>query len=211
MKCPNRLCSGVCTVATLRNAQGWDGACPSRGETSALRARGFSIFVVWGACAAGGRWGPVRGCAPPRPPLHSPRTTPLGFPSSVTVRGLRVFCCGSFLASLGDLPSRRAMPSAAFVLHEKFSAVWTSQTEGLHLLLYPGLQSDVKRGTGLTPLLFPGQGANCCRGRRHKEPKPTRRRGSYAAAPGKPYLSVRVEQGVLRGGCKGGREGGEAP
>ena len=23
LKCPNRLCSGVCTVATLRNAQGW--------------------------------------------------------------------------------------------------------------------------------------------------------------------------------------------
>ena len=169
-------------------------------------------FLLFGAPARRAADGGLLGAAPLRGPLCTPpRTTPLGFPSSVTVRGLRVFCCGSFLASLGDLPSRRAMPSAAFVLHEKFSAVWTSQTEGLHLLLYPGLQSDVKRGTGLTLLLFPGQGANCCRGRRHKEPKPTRRRGSYAAAPGKPYLPVRVEQGVLRGGCKGGREGGAAP
>ena|GEM_PF-6171624 len=58
--------------------------------------RKLSIVVLLAACAAGGRWGPVRGCAPPRPPLHSPRTTPRGFPASIILRGLRVFCSGSF-------------------------------------------------------------------------------------------------------------------
>ena len=58
--------------------------------------RKLSIVVLLAACAAGGRWGPVRGCAPPRPPLHSPRTTPRGFPASIILRGLRVLCSGSF-------------------------------------------------------------------------------------------------------------------
>ena len=58
--------------------------------------RKLSIAALLAACAAGGRWGPVRGCAPPRPPLHSPRTTPRGFPASIILRGLRALCSGSF-------------------------------------------------------------------------------------------------------------------
>ena len=78
------------------------------------------------ACAAGGRWGPVRGCRPSEAPsalppddpaglvvsLHSHGLAPKGFPTSVIARGLRGLCSGSFLAPLGDLPPRRAMPSA---------------------------------------------------------------------------------------------------
>ena len=104
----------------------------------ALRARCFFCNLVWAACAAASLlaefWPPSRraadggllgAAAPPRPPLHSPRTTPLGlsyiphshglafkgFPTSDIPRGLRGFCCGSFLAALGDLPPRRAMPA----------------------------------------------------------------------------------------------------
>ena len=86
---------------------------------------GFSFYVVWAACAAGGRWGPVRGCRPSEAPsalppddpaglvvyLHSHGLAFKGFPTSNIPRGLRGFCCGSFLAALGDLPPRRAMPS----------------------------------------------------------------------------------------------------
>ena len=82
----------------------------------------------------GGRRGGLLGAAaPPRPPLHSPRTTPLGLvaslhshglafkglPYSAIPRGLRGFRSGSFLAALGDLPPRRAMPVCAFALHER--------------------------------------------------------------------------------------------
>jgi len=37
--------------------------------------------------------------------------------------GLRGFCSGSFLASLGDLPARRAMPSCAFALNKRLEDV----------------------------------------------------------------------------------------
>ena len=58
-----------------------------------------------------GQRGPVRGCAPPRPPLHSPRNTPLRELSiSVGRRGHASCAAGASFprgARSGDLPPRR--------------------------------------------------------------------------------------------------------
>ena len=51
------------------------------------------------------------------PPCIPPEAPRLGFPVSVIPRGLRGFCSGSFLAALGDLPARRAMPACGFTLN----------------------------------------------------------------------------------------------
>ena len=53
------------------------------------------------------------------PPCIPPEAPRWGFPTSDILRGLRGFRCGSFLASLGDLPARRAMPAFAFALDER--------------------------------------------------------------------------------------------
>ena len=53
------------------------------------------------------------------PPCIPPEAPRWGFPASDILRGLRGFCSGSFLASLGDLPARRAMPACAFALSER--------------------------------------------------------------------------------------------
>ena len=53
------------------------------------------------------------------PPCIPPEAPRWGFPVSTIPRGLRGFCFGSFLATLGDLPARRAMPTHAFALNEK--------------------------------------------------------------------------------------------
>ena len=81
--------------------------------------RKLSIVALLAACAAGGRWGPVRGCAPPRPPLHSPRTTPRGFPASIILRGLRVLCSGSFPPFGRVISLRAAQCHRALLLHMK--------------------------------------------------------------------------------------------
>ena len=102
-------------------------ACPLRGGLCALWARGLFFVLVWAACAAGGRWGPVRGCRPSEAPSALPPDDPAGLavyfhshgsafkglPYPTIPRGLRGFCSGSFLAALGDLPPRRAMPSTS--------------------------------------------------------------------------------------------------
>ena len=49
------------------------------------------------------------------------------------------------------------------------------------------------------------------RGRRHKEPKPTRRRGSCVAAPEKGKQLVRVGQRGASGGMQGGPRRGRSP
>jgi len=78
---------------------------------------GFSFHVVLAACAAGGKAGPVMGLRPLLgPPCLPPAAPPWGFPVSTIPRGLRGFCSGSFLAALGDLPARRAMPAHALAL-----------------------------------------------------------------------------------------------
>ena len=88
---------------------------------------GFSFSAVL-AASGGGRWGPVRGCRPSEAPsalppddpaglvayLHSHGLALRGFPYAVIPRGLRGLRSGSFLAALGDLPTRRAMPAHAF-------------------------------------------------------------------------------------------------
>ena len=80
---------------------------------------GLFLFVVW-AASGGGKAGPVMGLRPLLgPPCIPPEAPRLGFPASDISRGLRGYCCGSFLASLGDLPARRAMPLYAFALDER--------------------------------------------------------------------------------------------
>ena len=48
---------------------------------------------------------------------HSHGLALRGFPYSTIPRGLHGFGSGSFLAALGDLPARRAMPAHAFALN----------------------------------------------------------------------------------------------
>ena len=50
---------------------------------------------------------------------HSHGLALKGFPHPTIPRGLRGFRSGSFLASLGDLPARRAMPAQGFALNER--------------------------------------------------------------------------------------------
>ena len=95
---------------------------------------GAFLFLLFGPPARRAADGGLLGAAaPPRPPLHSPRTTPLGLsyiphshglafkglPYPSVPRGLRGFCSGSFLAALGDLPARRAMPACASALYAR--------------------------------------------------------------------------------------------
>ena len=97
--------------------------CPLRISFCALRARGLFFILVWAASGVG-KAGPVMGLRPLLgPPCIPPEAPRLGFPVSVIPRGLRGFCSGSFLAALGDLPPRRAMPACAFALREKPKAI----------------------------------------------------------------------------------------
>ena len=83
----------------------------------ALRAQKLFFALYLGRLRGGRQGGAGYGASPPsRPPLHPPRSTPLRISKTLFLRGLRGLCCGSFLASLGDLPPRRAMPSCAFAL-----------------------------------------------------------------------------------------------
>ncbi len=112
-------------------------ACPLKGGLCALRAQGLSFSSIW-AASGGGRRGPVRGCRPSEAPSALPPDDPAGlvvyphshgvalkgFPDPTIPRGLRGFRFGSFLAALGDLPARRAMPACAFALNERTGDVW---------------------------------------------------------------------------------------
>ena len=81
----------------------------------------FLIISVLAACAACGKAGPVMGLRPLlSPPCIPPEAPRWGFPASDISRGLRGCCSGSFLAPLGDLPARRAMPACDFALHASF-------------------------------------------------------------------------------------------
>ena len=83
--------------------------------------------VVW-AASGEGKAGPVMGLRPLLgPPCIPPEAPRLGFPVSAIPRGLRGFCSGSFLAALGDLPARRAMPACAFALNERTGDVWLAE------------------------------------------------------------------------------------
>ena len=87
------------------------------GMFCALQARGLFLFCCLGRLRRG-QGGAGYGAAPPsRPPLHPPRSTPWGFPVIAGRRGPRGYCCGSFLAALGDLPPRRATPAHTFALN----------------------------------------------------------------------------------------------
>ena len=88
---------------------------------------GFSFYVVW-AASGGGKAGPVMGLRPLLgPPCIPPEAPRWGFPASDILRGLRGFRSGSFLAALGDLPARRAMPACAFALNERTGDVWLAE------------------------------------------------------------------------------------
>ena len=145
------LCGGCpCAAGILRNALEGNGEGKGKGEGEglglwdkifvALRARGLFRCSLFGPPARRAADGGLLGAAaPPRPPLHSPRTTPLGFPYSTNRQissaltsdnpvGLSNFCQPARAARLllrelpslrsGDLPARRAIPSFAFSLPE---------------------------------------------------------------------------------------------
>ena len=92
-------------------------------ERSVLSPAGtevFSLLLFWPPARRAADGGLLGAAAPPRPPLHSPRTTPLGFRSSpfpglafkgfpyfAILRELRGFCSGSF-PSFGRVISLRA-------------------------------------------------------------------------------------------------------
>ena len=58
---------------------------------------GFSFSVILAACAAGGKAGPVMGLRPLLgPPCIPPEAPPFRLSMTLGLRGLRVFCCGSF-------------------------------------------------------------------------------------------------------------------
>ncbi len=121
------------------------------GVVCALRARRlfFSLFLPPAQRAAEG--GLLGAAAPPRPPLHSPRTTPLDFRISpllrVSLQGLSIFrhCARAARPLLrelpspwsGDLPARRAMPSAGAALSTSFGVsgwlgVWLLRKFGMY-------------------------------------------------------------------------------
>ena len=71
------------------------------------------------------------------PPCIPPEAPRWGFPVSTIPRGLRGFCSGSFLASLGDLPARRAMPAYAFALNEKSTPYEARLLVGFNFFMSP--------------------------------------------------------------------------
>ena len=115
----------------------------------ALRARGLFFIVVW-AASGGGKAGPVMGLRPLLgPPCIPPEAPRLGFPVSAIPRGLRGFCSGSFLAALGDLPARRAMPAFVVALDERPGASgWLYGVSEMTVIV--GERLVVVRGCGLT-------------------------------------------------------------
>ena len=104
------------------------------------------LFMLFGPPARRAADGGLLGAAaPPRPPLHSPRTTPLGFPYSTNrqvssaltsdnpvglssvhqpARAARLLLRELPSLRSGDLPARRAIPSAAFALHKSCGDVY---------------------------------------------------------------------------------------
>ena len=116
----------------------------------------FPFYVVWAACAAGGRWGPVRGCRPSEAPSALPPDDPAGpsifhqsprFPtapatgrfhwlsnSHQSARAARLLLRELPSLRSGDLPARRAIPSPAFALHKSCGDVYLF--EGLFAVLY---------------------------------------------------------------------------
>ena len=130
----------------------------------------FSFFGgAWAACAAGGRWGPVRGCRPSEAPSALPPDDPAGlvvsfhshglarkgFPYPTIPRGLRGCRCGSFLATLGDLPARRAMPVCACALNTRPKGAWSTVWESLGWRQAAG-KSTLRRRTLVFNMVF------CC-------------------------------------------------
>ena len=99
-----------------------DFASPARDlRFSALWAQDSAARLSFERLPGTGQRGPVRGCAPPWPPLHSPRNTPqetFQFPSGH--EGNASPAAGASLtrsARSGDLPPRRvnAIPRSRFV------------------------------------------------------------------------------------------------
>ena len=252
-----------------------------KGGFCTLRVRGLFFILIW-AASGGGRWGPVRGCRPSEAPsalppddpaglvvsLHSHGLAPKGFPTSVIARGLRGLCSGSFLAPLGDLPPRRAMPSApsrlirrrlytnlayvsASFLDDAAPGNSQSLPEKQRCLLY--VACTTRFGGSCAPVDFFGHNRNTTsktkvllRKVTFSSSLPASQRlltanemhllshsrqnlalalrgaeGDRRAQRGSSRSKSRAAlvewwkrenpSGVLRGGCKGGREGGAAP
>ncbi len=123
----------------------WERACPLEWDFCCPCGHGSFFFVLYLGRLRGERRGGLLGAAaPPRPPLHSPRTTPLGFPysanrqitsalTSVKPFGFSICRMPARAARLllrelpslrsGDLPARRAMPAFAFSLNVSLKTV----------------------------------------------------------------------------------------
>ena len=139
---------------------------PFEREFFALQDGRFSAFVLLAACAACGKAGPVMGLRPLLGPLASPPKHPL-----------QVFNCRGFARAArlvlrelpalrsGDLPARRAMPSAisaliGYCLYRRARGI-RSNPLNCRLCVALGLGSAGNEGMSV---LFPGQGASCWRG-----------------------------------------------
>ena len=86
------------------------------------------------------------------PPCIPPEAPRWGFPVSTIPRGLRGLCSGSFLATLGDLPTRRAMPACAFALNEGQGAShWLLEVTGMAAGYWerPAVMKGLNFGSGL--------------------------------------------------------------
>ena len=109
---------GYCALRSIRLAAG-EGkrACPLGQDLCRPAGTGLILWFLFGPPARRAARGPVRGCRPSeapsalppddpagfsishrpsKPHQHSLRPILLGFPTSVSPRGLRAFCCGSF-------------------------------------------------------------------------------------------------------------------
>ena len=107
------------------------------------------------------------GASPPsRPPLHPPRSTPLQiFNYRAFARAARLLLRELPSLRSGDLPARRAMPSAisaliGYCLYRRARSI-RSNPLNRRLCVALGLGSAGNEGMSV---LFPGQGASCWRG-----------------------------------------------
>ncbi len=96
-----RLRGGGCACAArdcaVRRNGKWEGLAIATGFLSPCGHGGFSLFVVWAACAAGGKAGPVMGLRPLLgPPCIPPEAPRVRFSITLWQRGLRGLCFGSF-------------------------------------------------------------------------------------------------------------------